>query len=51
VGNSKNKAIWNFVEFGNKLKSVPKFRWCIFTQLYREETGQYTIDFCKLFIC
>jgi len=44
---SKNKAIWNFVEFGNKLKSWPKFRRCIFTKLHRDENGQYVMDFGK----
>jgi hypothetical protein len=44
---SKNKAIWNFVEFGNKLISWSKFRRCIFTKLQRDESGQYVIDFGK----
>ncbi len=44
---SKNKAIWNFVEFGNKLKSWSKFRRCIFTKLQRDESGQYVMDFGK----
>jgi len=44
---SKNKAIWNFVEFGNKLISWSKFRRCIFTKLQRDENGQYVMDFGK----
>lgn len=44
---SKNKSIWNFVEFGNKLKSWSKFRRCIFTKLHRDETGQYVLGFAK----
>jgi hypothetical protein len=44
---SKNKAIWSYVEFGNKLKSWSKFRRCIFTHLTREEDGQYVIGFSK----
>lgn len=44
---SKNKAIWNFVEFGNKLKSWKKFRRCIFTKLQRDKNGQHLIDFGK----
>lgn len=44
---SKNKVIWKFVEFGNKLKSWSKFRRCIFTKLHRNEDGQYIIDFGK----
>jgi len=43
----KNKAIWGFVEFGNKLKSWTKFRRCIFTKLKRNEGGQYVMDFSK----
>jgi hypothetical protein len=43
----KNKAIWGFVEFGNKLKSWKKFRRCIFTKLKRDEDGQYVLDFSK----
>ena len=43
----KNKAIWNFVEFGNKLKSWNKFRRCILTKLSRDENGQYIMDFEK----
>lgn len=44
---SKNKAIWSFVEFGNKLQSWSKFRRCIFTKLQRDENGQYVIGFGK----
>jgi len=44
---SKNKAIWGYVEFGNKLKSWKKFRRCIFTKLQRDETGQHVIEFGK----
>lgn len=44
---SKNKAIWHFVEFGNKLKSWNKFRRCIFTKLQCDDTGQHIIDFGK----
>ncbi len=43
----KNKAIWNYVEFGNKLKSWTKFRRCIFTKLCRDEQGQYVMQFDK----
>jgi hypothetical protein len=43
----KNKTIWGFAEFGNKLKSWTKFRRCIFTKLKREEGGQYVMDFSK----
>lgn len=43
----KNKAIWHFVEFGNKLKSWNKFRRCILTKLHRNEDGQYIMGFEK----
>jgi len=43
----KNKAVWGFIEFGNKLKSWTKFRRCIFTKLKRDEGGQYIMDFSK----
>lgn len=42
---SKNKVIWKFIEFGNKLKSWTKFRRCILTKLHRDEAGQYIINF------
>lgn len=44
---AKNKAVWHFVEFGNKLQSWSKFRRCIFTRLYRDEIGQYVMGFGK----
>lgn len=43
----KNKAIWGYIEFGNKLKSWNKFRRCIFTKLNRDESGQYVMEFSK----
>jgi hypothetical protein len=43
----KNKAIWKFLEFGNKLKSWKRFRRCIFTKLVRDENGQYLMDLAK----
>lgn len=43
----KNKAIWGYVEFGNKLKSWSKFRRCIFTKLKCDDSGQYVMDFNK----
>jgi len=44
---SKNKAIWHFVEFANRLKSWTKFRRCIFTKLHRDDAGQYAMGFGK----
>ena len=43
----KNKALWKYTEFGNKLKSWSKFRRCIFTHLVRKENGQYVIGFSR----
>jgi hypothetical protein len=44
---SKNKAVWKFIEFGNKLKSWKRFRRCIFTKLMMDQNGQYLIDLAK----
>lgn len=43
----KKKVVWEYVEFGNKLKSWDKFRPCIFTKLQRDENGQMIMDFAK----
>jgi hypothetical protein len=43
----KGKAIWKFVEFGNRLGSWKKFRSCIFTHLDRDHDGQYVMNFDK----
>jgi hypothetical protein len=44
---SKDKVVWHFVEYANKLKSWSKFRRCIFTRLHRDDTGQYAMGFGK----
>jgi len=44
---SKDKAIWHFVEFANRLNSLTRFRRCIFTKLHRDDTGQYAMGFGK----
>jgi len=44
---SKNKAVWDYVEFAGRLKSWSRFRRCIFTRLQRDEAGQYVMDFGK----
>jgi hypothetical protein len=44
---NKNKAIWKFIEFGNKLKSWKRFRRCIFTKLMMDQNGQYLNDLAK----
>ena len=41
------KQSWQYVEFGNRLKSWPKFRRCIFTTLETEENGQLLFDFIR----
>jgi hypothetical protein len=43
----KNKAIWKFIEFGNKLKSWKRFRRCIFTKLMMDQNGQYLLDLAR----
>ena len=43
----KGKQSWQYVEFGNRLKSWPKFRRCIFTILETEEDGQLNLEFAK----
>ncbi len=44
---SKDKAVWQYVEYASKLKSWSKFRRCFFTRLYRDEAGQYVMGFGK----
>jgi len=43
----KGKQSWQYVEFGNRLKSWPKFRRCIFTTLETELDGQLNLEFAK----
>lgn len=43
----KNKAVWKYTEFGNKLKSWTKFRRCIFTSMSTDQEGQYLLEFNK----
>lgn len=43
----KNKVVWGYVEFGNRLKSWSAFRRCIFTRLQCDETGQYVLPFSR----
>jgi hypothetical protein len=44
---SKDKAVWQFVEYASRLKSWSKFRRCFFTRLHRDDTGQYVMGFGK----
>lgn len=46
-GMKKGKAVWEYVELGNRLKSWTKFRRCIFTRLQRDEKGQFTMEFAR----
>ena len=41
------KQSWNYLEFGNRLKSWSKFRRCIFTTLETEEEGQMQFEFVQ----
>ncbi|NLB79590.1 MAG: hypothetical protein GX796_12340, partial [Clostridiaceae bacterium] len=44
---TKNKAMWKFIEFGNKLKSWTRFRRCIFTKLMMDQSGQLLLNLAK----
>lgn len=44
---TKNKAMWKFIEFGNKLKSWTRFRRCIFTKLMMDPSGQLLLNLAK----
>jgi hypothetical protein len=43
----KGSQSWQYVEFGNRLKSWAKFRRCIFTTLETEQDGQLNLEFAK----
>ncbi|VAX26529.1 hypothetical protein MNBD_IGNAVI01-2113, partial [hydrothermal vent metagenome] len=43
----KGNGIWNYLEFGNKLKSWNKIRRAIFTRLTTEKSGQLVLDFAR----
>jgi len=43
----KGKQIWNYIEFGCKLKSWNKFRRCVYTELTNKKDGQFLLDFHK----
>jgi len=43
----KNGGIWQYLEFGNKLKSWEKIRRAIFTRLTTEKNGQLVLDFAR----
>ena len=43
----KGNGIWNYLEFGNKLKSWEKIRRAIFTRLTTEKNGQLVLDFAR----
>ncbi len=38
---------WQYIEFGNRLKSWPRFRRCIYTTLTTDEKGQLLFDFAR----
>ena len=44
---SRHNQSWNYIEFGNRLKSWSKFRRCIFTTLETEEDGQLNLEFTR----
>ena len=41
------KHTWDYIEFGNKLKSWDKFRRAIYLQQTSTDTGQFVLDFAK----
>ncbi|MCK5535229.1 MAG: IS1380 family transposase, partial [Bacteroidales bacterium] len=43
----KGKQVWNYIEFGSKLKSWKKFRRCVYTELSNKKDGQFLLDFHK----
>jgi len=43
----KGNGIWNYLEFGNKLKSWNKIRRAIFTTLTTEKSGQLVLEFAR----
>jgi hypothetical protein len=43
----KHNLLWQFVEFGNRLKSWSTFRRAIFTTLMTGENGQITFEFVR----
>lgn len=43
----RHRSAWNYLEFGNQLKSWSTFRRCIFTTLETETDGQMKLDFVK----
>lgn len=43
----KGKTVWNYIEFGNKLKSWQKMRRCIFTTMTTDDRGQIFLQFAR----
>jgi hypothetical protein len=43
----KGKIVWNYIEFGNQLKSWKKFRRCIFTTMTTDDKGQILLQFAR----
>ncbi len=44
---AQDKQFWKYLEFGNRLKSWPKFRRCFFTTLATEVNGQMNLEFVQ----
>ena len=44
---STYNQFWQYIEFGNRLKSWETFRRCIFTTLTTEENGQMILEFAR----
>ena len=43
----KGKTFWNYIEFGNKLKSWQNMRRCIFTTMTTDDNGQIFLQFAR----
>jgi len=43
----KGKQVWNYIEFGSRLKSWKKFRRCVYTELTNKKDGQFLLGFHK----
>jgi len=43
----KKNQTWQYVEFGNRLKSWSKFRRCIYTTMQTDENGQLLLEFAR----
>ncbi len=43
----KHKQVWDYIEFGSKLKSWGRFRRSVYTELSANKDGKLSLDFHK----